>query len=154
MNHGKEIAMPEDDAVGMFNLCCVIHSRNNLCMKDPTPSDLLAIATTADKFGCLEPMQFAANVWLSSMDPEKIDRENPDIQGLAKLMAAAAMLDQPVAFQKITHQLMLHSNEPFDRLLGYIPDFDKSSLWPILFRLEEGRTRMRNRLQDVILSGL
>lgn len=100
-----ELPLPEDNAAALQIIFTVIHHRNNKVPQTLIPSDILAVAVTADKYDFVDAMKFASGNWL---------RVGKSKAGDLVILAAAALLFQNArAFKEITKELVLIHDGPF-----------------------------------------
>lgn len=100
-----DILLPEDDATALQILCAVIHHQNDRIPDRLPIHTVLSIAVTADKYDCIRALRFASESWLQS--------SRDAIGDLFVLAAAAYLLQNAVAFRKITKQMILTHNRSF-----------------------------------------
>jgi hypothetical protein len=105
-----DVPLPEDDATALQLLCAVIHHRNDMVPDRLPIHTVLSIAVTAEKYDCIWALRFASESWL------RPDRDA--IGDLFVLAAAAYLLENAVAFRKITKRMILTHNGSFTAISG------------------------------------
>jgi hypothetical protein len=68
----KEIFLPEDDADALIVICKILHLRNDSIPISPTPSEVLQMAITADKFDCVMRLDVHIDKWLNPGNTQDI----------------------------------------------------------------------------------
>lgn len=99
------IPLPEDNAAALKIMCSVIHHKASEVPRTLAAGDVLAVAVAADKYDCVEALEFASDRWL---------RPSGDEAGNLMLLTAAAYLFQNArAFEEITKALILDYKDPY-----------------------------------------
>ncbi|CVL08701.1 uncharacterized protein FMAN_06860 [Fusarium mangiferae] len=105
-----ELPLPEDNATAMEIICSVIHFQNDKIPQILPASDVLAVAIAADKYDCMNALQFASKAWLREL---KVKPED-----LMLLAAAAYLFGDAKAFREITAALVLNHQGSYLSLSG------------------------------------
>ncbi|KAF5697377.1 hypothetical protein FGLOB1_12804 [Fusarium globosum] len=105
-----EIPLPEDNATAMEIICSVIHFQNDRIPQTLPASDVLAIAIAADKYDCMNALQFTSKAWLQELKAKPED--------LMLLAAAAYLFRDAKAFREITAALVLNHQGSYLALSG------------------------------------
>jgi hypothetical protein len=101
-----EVPLPEDDVMAMLFICSVIHHRNERVPRAPRANDVLRIAITANKYGCVDVLKFASKFWLQPRDKDTAS-------DLMLLTTAAYLFHDAVAFRELTKVLVLTYSGPY-----------------------------------------
>ncbi|KAF5579818.1 btb poz domain-containing protein [Fusarium pseudocircinatum] len=139
-----ELLLPDDDATALEIICSVIHFQNDRIQQTLPASDVLAVAIAADKYDCLNSLQFASEVWLRELEVKPRD--------LMLLTAAAYLFQNPQAFKEHTASLVLNHHGSYLSLFG--EDTGDILPWEILHLLEEQRGFARLQLADILIRGI
>jgi hypothetical protein len=59
-----EVSLPDDNAAALELICAIIHHRNKKVPQTFAAGEVLGIAATADKYGCVDALKFASENWL------------------------------------------------------------------------------------------
>ncbi|KAF5544662.1 hypothetical protein FMEXI_6491 [Fusarium mexicanum] len=109
-NGPHEVLLPDDDATVLKIICSVIHFQNDKIPQTLPASDVLAVAIAADKYDCLNALQFASDSWLRELKVKPRD--------LTLLTAAAYLFQNAQAFREITAALVLNHDRSYLALSG------------------------------------
>jgi hypothetical protein len=113
-----EILLPEDNAEALSIIFNVLHGRNDSVPDSLNGSQILHIATAADKFDLVISLRFAIQRWLNCSGVN-------DPRELWLLMVASFWFDNANGFADITHALILHYAGSYSELAiegGLNPD--------------------------------
>ncbi|KAI1040025.1 hypothetical protein LB505_006030 [Fusarium chuoi] len=139
-----ELTLPEDNATAMEIICSVIHFQNDRIPQILLASDVLAVAIAADKYDCMNALQFASRVWIREQKGKSED--------LMLLTAAAYLFGDARAFKEATAALVLNHHGSYLTLAG--EDAGSIMPWEVLYLLEEQRGFARLQLADILISGV
>ncbi|KAF5574827.1 uncharacterized protein FSUBG_14004 [Fusarium subglutinans] len=124
-----ELFLPDDDAAALEIICSVIHYQNDKIPQTLPASDVLAVAVAADKYDCLNAIQFAYRAWIRKPKEKSED--------LMLLTAAACLFADAQAFKEATAALILHHHGSYLALSG--EELEAIIPWKIFCMLEEER---------------
>jgi hypothetical protein len=117
-NSPKEIFMPEDNTDALTIICNILHLRNDLIPDYLTPSEVLQITITADKFDCVMRLKVHMAKWLNPGNTQ-------DILELGRLSVASYILKNACAFGQLTFAIISRSTDSYiplaDEFSDYIP---------------------------------
>lgn len=99
------IALPDDHPEAIETLCRILHHQAHLVNTPIAPALFCTLAVTADKYGCIDAIKYAASVWSDDVLPGQ------DIGCLAGFAAAAYMLDLPSLFSDYTEIMVRAKSE-------------------------------------------
>ncbi|KAF5674644.1 hypothetical protein FCIRC_7709 [Fusarium circinatum] len=139
-----ELLLPDDDATALKIICSVIHFQNDKIPQTLPASDVLAVAIAADKYDCLNALQFASNAWLRELKVKPRD--------LMLLTAAAYLFQDAQAFREITSVLVLNHEGTYLALSG--EETGTILPWEVLYLLEEQRGFARLKFADILIGGI
>jgi hypothetical protein len=121
-DESREISLPDDSPVALQAICAVIHHKYDEVPPNLGPDDILEIAIAADKYDCLDVLEYSSKVWLSAINTKVHSVE--DVHSLMALTAATYRFRDVEAFKKYTKALVLRHGDSFINLwsekLGYI----------------------------------
>ncbi len=115
--------MPDDDVDMMGIICPVAYHYQNAVSDLLSPQDFLKVAIAARKHDCIFSITNASRHWLKPAG-------TADIEEFMHLMAAAYLLNDPKAFQRITCVLSPHHTGPFHGLVQ--GEVESIVLWRVL----------------------
>ncbi|KAH6977804.1 hypothetical protein ACHAO7_011264 [Fusarium culmorum] len=58
------LSLPEDNAIALKIICSVVHYQNKEVPRTLPAGDVLAVAVVADKYDCVNALEFASDTWL------------------------------------------------------------------------------------------
>lgn len=101
----REISLEEDDASALRTILCVLHHSNTEVPDSATltPTEILNIAVTSDKYDLAVALKYASAQWLKP-------RDGLDLMDMGRLMTADFLLEDTHMFAAQTVELMLHWN--------------------------------------------
>jgi hypothetical protein len=100
-HHGPfEVSLPDDNATALEMICSIIHFQNDKIPRTLAAADVLAVAVAADKYDCLNALNFASKTWLREC------KGNPE--DLMLLATAAYLFRNAQAFKELTSDLVLN----------------------------------------------
>lgn len=105
-----EIPLPDDNAEALEIVLTTIHGHNDKVPTTLSPTSLLRIAITVDKYDCYNPLAFVIRVWHESAC-SSVRASNG--KGMWALAMAALVLDLQPAFAKITSTLIFAFHGPY-----------------------------------------
>ena len=117
-----EISLPEDNAAALKCVCAIIHHRNKMVPENLTAGDVFGIAVTADKYGCIDALEFASERWLQP-------RQN-DAGDLLLLTAASYLFQNAPAFKEITNAMILNHSGSY--LALSCEEVESAMTWRVL----------------------
>ncbi|WZH50277.1 uncharacterized protein QYS62_011521 [Fusarium acuminatum] len=143
-----ELSLPDDNGAALKTICSIIHYQNKKVPRTLPAGDVLAVAVVADKYDCVNALEFASETWLRPSGDE------PD--NLMLLTAAAYLFRNAQAFKEITRASVLNYDGPY---LALCTDEIESIMpWKVFCLLEEERGYATERLDlhsvGVIRAGL
>ncbi|MCJ1282565.1 hypothetical protein MMC26_001889 [Xylographa opegraphella] len=94
----------EDDANAMTTLCNILHHRTRNVPRSHSGSSLMQLAIITDKYDCLEAISHYSSISFTSLLKSEIIESD-----MGDLLFAAFVLDEPIAFQKVSRQLVFTS---------------------------------------------
>lgn len=124
-----ELTLPEDNATAMEIICSVIHFQNDRIPQILLASDVLAVAIAADKYDCMNALQFASRVWIREQKGKSED--------LMLLTAAAYLFGDARAFKEATAALVLNHHGSYLTLAG--EDAGSIMPWEVLCKYFSNR---------------
>ena len=98
----KDVLMPDDPTAAMTIICKAIHHCNDTLPDVLSPTELLQLAVTADKYDCVL-LKFVVRQWLDYEDPLSFG----DLGDLGNIAIAAYLFDDSDAFRIFTQRLVL-----------------------------------------------
>lgn len=120
----REIPLPEDDPFSMEIICNVAHSRS--VPDTVSPSQLLAIAYTADKYDVVSILKFVSSRWISP--PIRPIWGEFRIEDPLNMMIAAYLLRDSQSFGITSASIVINYNESFRSLELLLGDIMPSSI--------------------------
>ncbi|KAK1829728.1 hypothetical protein QBC39DRAFT_355756 [Podospora conica] len=148
-NDIAKLALPEDDFLAMYTICCILHHRSDLVSSEISASEILQIATAVDKYDMFSAMKYATSGWLKST-PKSGTPEAEIIISMGHLLVAAYLLRERERFRDISLELMFNYAESYQglgndsQIVGIL-----GSDIPVV--LEERRTRIRTELHQMLI---
>lgn len=122
-DHPKEIALPEDDAIGMKVLCQVMHHRYGDIDPSLETLHVLRIAQVAYKYDCTGILEHIRSHWLNPRPHFKDHIPDNflslDFSDAGRLLAAAYLLDDATAFKELTRLMILHCGQSYLKFNTY-----------------------------------
>ncbi|MCJ1377106.1 hypothetical protein MMC17_000197 [Xylographa soralifera] len=94
----------DDDFEAMTTLCNILHHRNRNVPGTHSGSSLMQLAVITDKYDCLEAISHYSSLSFTNLLKSKF-LENE----IGPLLFAALVFDEPIAFQKISRELVYAS---------------------------------------------
>ena len=91
----------DDDAKAMTTLCNILHHRTRNLPKIHSGSTLMQLAIITDKYDCLEAISHYSSLSFTYLLKSKIIEND-----IGPLLLAALVLDEPIAFQSISRELV------------------------------------------------
>ncbi|KAM0499011.1 hypothetical protein ACHAP8_005715 [Fusarium lateritium] len=123
------LSLPEDNAIALKIICSVVHYQNKEVPRTLPAGDVLAVAVVADKYDCVNALEFASDTWLR---PPGDDPDN-----LMLLTAAAYLFRNAQAFKEITRALVLGHDGAYHTLSS--DEVESAMPWKVFSLLEEQR---------------
>ncbi|KAI1009412.1 hypothetical protein LB504_002951 [Fusarium proliferatum] len=139
-----QLSLPDDNATALQIICCVVHYQNDRIPKTLPASDVLAVAVAADKYDCLNALDFASNTWMR-------DREEKS-EDLMLLTAAAYLFRNTQTFKELTAALVLNHHGSYLGLSG--KDVESILPWKLFYLLEEQRGFARLEIAEILIAGV
>jgi hypothetical protein len=110
------IPLTDEDEDAFTLLCNILHFRMSVIAQTPSLSCLLNLATICDKWDFTEAITPITEQWLRDTDLS----EEASSETLHKLLLVAYVLDAPVAFSKISWEVVVRHVGPFTNLPAII----------------------------------
>ena len=122
----KEIELPEDDAVGMSDMCHLLHNKqvHGLLKNRPSSDRILAFAIMVDKYDCVDALQLQIQGILLGF---LLQEPKPYPECFAKQMLAAYLLRHAQTFGLASSCLINRTTYPCSAFLK----FDWSKRMPL-----------------------
>ncbi|KAH7128201.1 hypothetical protein B0J11DRAFT_483915 [Dendryphion nanum] len=139
-----EIPLPDDDSMAMLIICAVIHHQYKSIPRHLPARTALQVAITADKYDCVDSLQFASGLLAK---PHETEARN-----LMVLTAAAYGLQNADIFKEITKTLILTHTGSYLSLSS--EDIESVMDWKVFYLLEEARSITRLKLASILLNGV
>lgn len=100
-----EVVLPEDDPTALRCICAILHHQIKLVPHTMDTRDVLRVAIAADKYGLVDALTLAHQVWLCPLNKAASD--------LLALAAAAFLFKNAEAFKVITKTLVLNYEDSY-----------------------------------------
>ena len=94
----------DDDVKAMTTLCNILHHRNRNAPGTHTGLSLMQLAIITDKYDCLEAVSHYSSLSFINLLKSKIVESD-----VGSLLLAAFVLDEPIAFQRMSKELVYAS---------------------------------------------
>ncbi|MCJ1438444.1 hypothetical protein MMC27_007833 [Xylographa pallens] len=94
----------DDDVIAMTTLCNILHHRNKNVPGAHSGSSLMQLAIITDKYDCLEAISHYSHLTFTNLLKSKIL-----VNDIGPLLLAALLLDEPIAFQRTSRELVYAS---------------------------------------------
>ena len=95
----------DDDVIAMTTLCNILHHRNKNVPGAHSGSSLMQLAIITDKYDCLEAISHYSRLTFTNLLTSKIP-----VNDIGPLLLAALLLDEPIAFQRTSRELVYASD--------------------------------------------
>ncbi|KAH7247245.1 uncharacterized protein BKA55DRAFT_701558 [Fusarium redolens] len=144
-HHGPfEVSLPDDNATALEIICSIIHFQNDKVPRTLAAADVLAVAVAADKYDCLNALNFASKTWLREC------KGNPE--DLMLLATAAYLFRNAQAFKELTSALVLNHLGSYLGLGG--KEVESVLPWEVFYLLEEQRGFARLEIAEILINGV
>lgn len=108
------IPLPDDDEAAFTLLCNVLHFRMSDATQVPDLDLLLRLSVACDKWNFTNAMTPSAELWLQG-----VNQSTPSAN-LNRMLLVAFVLDAPLAFRKISWEILVRQPGPFVALPGLV----------------------------------
>lgn len=109
----KKIKLVDDNPEAMRLLCNILHMQNDKLPHTLSSEQLIDIALLVDKYDCSRAVKLASSVWLQRAEAQLT---TGTLEERLSAVAAAYLLDEPVAFRRITSSIVLNEADSLARL--------------------------------------
>ncbi|KAF2232819.1 hypothetical protein EV356DRAFT_534331 [Viridothelium virens] len=106
----RTVPLPDDNPFAMRIICSELHLRTDLVPDELTTSEFYSIACLVNKYDCHIALKRLFQVWMMNTE------STTDPNTLALHMVSAYIFDDATAFERITHDLIVHYDMPYIKL--------------------------------------